>query len=119
MENGDVTLGFNPQIGDKAHVLYYSDIHPCTVIKRTKKFVTVQTDKYKLNKEIKPNIIPGGFAGHSTNQRELQYDITRNEEGGIMKFGLRQDGRWCQCGQHDRNPTRLGRGWRAFYDYNF
>ena len=52
MENGDVTLGFNPQIGDKAHVLYYSDIHPCTVIKRTKKFVTVQTDSYKLNKEI-------------------------------------------------------------------
>ena len=119
MENENVTLGFDPQIGDKAHVLYYSDIHPCTVIKRTEKFVTVQTDSYKLNKEIRPNIIPGGFAGHCTNQRELKYDITRNEKGGIIKFGLRQDGRWCQCGQHDRNPTTLGRGWRAFYDYNF
>jgi len=36
-----------------------------------------------------------------------------------MKFGLREDGRWCQCGDHCSNPTRLGRGWRAFYDYNF
>ena len=39
MINGNVTLGFDPKIGDKAHVLYYSDIKPCTVIKRTKKFI--------------------------------------------------------------------------------
>ena len=50
MTNGNVTLGLDPQIGDKAHVLYFSDIHPCTVIKRTKKFVWVQMDNYKLKK---------------------------------------------------------------------
>ena len=116
---GNVTHNFNPKVGDQAAVYYYSDVHPCTVIKRTKKFVTVQMDNYKLNKEIRPNIIPGGFAGHCTNQRELQYDITRNEKGGLMKFGLRQDGTWCQCGDSSRNPTALGKGWRAFYDYNF
>ena len=49
MTNGNVTLGLDPQIGDQAHILYYSDIHPCTVIKRTKKFVWVQNDNYKLN----------------------------------------------------------------------
>ena len=76
-------------------------------------------DNYKLNKEVKPNIIVGGFAGHCTNQRKLKYDITRNTEGSITKFGLREDGRWCQCGDHCSRPTRLGRGWRAFYDYNF
>ena len=69
MTNGNVTLGLDPQIADKAHVLYYSDIHPCTVIKRTKKFVWVQNDNYKLNKEVKPNIVAGGFAGHCSNQR--------------------------------------------------
>ena len=76
-------------------------------------------DNYKLNKEVRPKFIPGGFAGHCTNNRDLKYDITRNKKGGLMKFGFRQNGKWCQCGQHDRNPTRLGRGWRAFYDYNF
>ena len=116
---GNVTHNFNPKVGDQAAGYYYSDVHPCTVIKRTKKFVTVQMDNYKLNKEIRPNIIPGGFAGHCTNNRELQYDITRNEKGGLMKFGLRQDGTWCQCGDSSRNPTALGKGWRAFYDYNF
>ena len=53
MENGDVTLGFNPQIGDKAHVLYYSDIHPCTVIKRTKKYhAHDEENKFKEGEEV-------------------------------------------------------------------
>ena len=38
MTNGNVTLGFDPQVGDQAQVIYYSDVHPCTVVKRTKKF---------------------------------------------------------------------------------
>ena len=119
MTNGNVTLGFDPQVGDKAQVIYYSDVKPCTVIKRTKKFVWIQMDNYKLAEGEKPNIIPGGFAGHCTNQRQLKYDITRNLKGSISRFGLRANGRWCRCGQHDVNPTTLGKGWRAFYDYNF
>ena len=117
MENGDVTLGFNPQIGDKAHVLYYSDIHPCTDNKTTKQFVTVQTDTYKLNQEIKPTIIAGGFAGHCTNNANLS-TTSQETKRRDYKFGLRQDGRWCQCGSISK-PNRLGRGWRVFYDYNF
>ena len=76
-------------------------------------------DDFKLNKEIKPNIIPGGFSGHCTNQNELKYDITRNENGRTYKFGLRQNGEWCQCGDTCSNPTSLGQGWRAYHDYNF
>ena len=67
----------------------------------------------------KPNIIPGGFAGHCTNQRSLKYEFIRNLKGSIYKFGFRDNGRWCQCGDHCSNPTTLGKGWRAFYDYNF
>ena len=69
MTNGNVTLGFDPQVGDQAQVIYYYDDHPCTVVKRTKKFVWVQMDNYKLAENEKPNIIAGGFAGHCTNQR--------------------------------------------------
>ena len=119
MLNGNVTLNFDPQVGDKAHVLYYSDIKPCTVIKRTKKFVWVQMDNYKLAEGQKPNIIPGGFAGHCTNQRSLKYDFIRDLKGSVYKFGFRDTGKWSQCGDHCSNPTTLGEGWRAFYDYNF
>ena len=119
MINGNVTLGLDPQVGDHAHVLYYSDIHPCTGVKRTKKFVWGQMANYKLAEREKPNIIPGGFAGHCTNQRSLKYEFTRNLKGGITRFGLRDNGQWCQCGDHSSNPTTLGEGWRAFYDYNF
>jgi len=49
----------------------------------------------------------------------LKYDITRNENGGTLKFGLRENGIWCRCGDTCSNPTALGKGWRAFYDYNF
>ncbi len=86
MLNGNVTLNFDPQVGDKAHVLYYSDIKPCTVIKRTKKFVWIQMDNYKLAEGERPNIIPGGFAGHCTNQRSLKYDITRNLEVQLVSL---------------------------------
>ena len=83
MENENVTLGFDPQIGDKAYVLYYADIHPCTVIKRTKKFVTVQTDSYKLNKEIKPNIIAGGFAGIAQTNANLSTTSQETKKAGL------------------------------------
>ena len=115
MEN--VTLGFDPQIGDKAHVLYYSDIHPCTVIKRTKKFVTVQMDNYKLNKEIRPNIIPGGFAGHCTNNREQRWIITENPEGTITEGYLGSDNEWYEKGTNRRNTVE--KGYVKFHDYNY
>ena len=107
------------QVGDQAHITLWTDTRPYTVIERKGKRIKLQKARATLAPTYKLERIPGGFAGHCTNNRELQYDITRNEKGGLMKFGLRQDGRWCQCGQHDRNPTTLGKGWRAFYDYNF
>ena len=58
MINGNVTLGLDPKVGDHAHVLYYSDIHPCTVVKRTKKFVWVQMDNYKLTKGENQTLFP-------------------------------------------------------------
>ena len=48
---------WEPKVGDHAAIRYYSDVVPCTVIKRTAKFVWVQRDKYKLQKDWKPDII--------------------------------------------------------------
>ena len=114
---GNVTHNFNPKVGDQAAVYYYSDVHPCTVIKRTKKFVTVQMDNYKLNKEIRPNIIPGGFAGHCTNNREQRWIITANPDGGIIEGYLGNDNEWYQKGSDRR--TTIDQGYVKFHDYNF
>ena len=88
------------------------------MIKLTAKFVLVKRDKYKLQKDWKPDIIPGGFAGHCTNNYSQRYDFTRDENGSIDKYGIRKDGRWYACGQR-YGATRLTEGWAAFYDYNY
>ena len=109
---------WEPKVGDHAAIRYYSDVVPCTVIKRTAKFVWVQRDKYKLQADWKPEIIAGGFCGHCTNNYDQRYDFTRDENGSIDKYGIRKDGRWYACGQR-YGATRLTEGWAAFYDYNY
>ena len=111
----NVTHNFNPEVGDKAAVYYFTDVQPCTVIKRTKKFVTVQMDDYKLNKDSKPEIIPGGFAGHCTNQKDQKWDIVSNKDVPTVRARLRKDGYYHSAhGKH-----LLSESPRKFYDYNF
>tara|TARA_Y100000992_G_scaffold277867_1_gene223007 strand:- start:1374 stop:1724 length:351 start_codon:yes stop_codon:yes gene_type:complete len=110
---------WQPKVGDHCGIYYYTDIHPATVIKRTEKFVWIQEDKYQLQKDWKPEIVAGGFAGHCTNNNSQRYDFTRNEDGAISKFSLRKSGNWCRCGDNSTYPTTIYEGWRAFYDYNF
>ena len=112
-------IKWQPKVGDHCGIYFYSDVHPATVIKRTPKFVWIQEDKYQLQKDWKPEIIPGGFAGHCTNNNSQRYDFTRNEDGRVSKFSLRKNGRWCRCGDNSTRPTTIHEGWRAFYDYNF
>ena len=112
------------EVGDKVRIRHYTDVTPATVIevKRGGKHVTVQHDSYKLAKGEKPNIIPGGFSGHCTNQHALKYDITRNENGGKQTFTLRKlNGRyyWTGKGCRPDGHQRLAQGWWAFRDYNF
>ena len=52
---------WSPKVGDHAAIRYYTDIRPCTVIKRTAKFLWVKRYKYKLQADWKPEIIAGGF----------------------------------------------------------
>ena len=110
---------WQPEIGDHCGIYYYSDVHPATVVKRTTKYVWVQKDDYKLQEDWKPEIVAGGFAGHCVNNNDQRYDFTRNTNGAILKFSLRKNGWWGQCGDTSTRPTTLRHGWRAFYDYNF
>ena len=112
------------KLGDRIHIKFYSDLSPATVIdiKRNGKEVHVREDQYKLAAGQKPEFIPGGFAAHCTNQRELQYDITENPDGTVWVYTLRQwrgRGVWTMKGNVPDGKQGIAHGWRAFYDYNF
>ena len=58
----------------------------------------------------KPEMIPGGFVAHCTNNRSLEYDYAPNPTGSIRKFTLRKNGRWVETGQDMYTGDRLTAG---------
>ena len=128
------TIGNRPQderypygvfaTGDRVSLPGYTDVRPGTVVdvKRNGTEIHVRCDNYKLAEGQKPEMIPGGFAAHCTNQDELVYDITENLEGAVRAFTLRKwHGRyvWTTKGVSPDGRMSVHHGWSAFYDYNF
>lgn len=105
----------NAKVGDGATVNLWSDRHACTIIKVTKNTVTVQRDTANLNPDFKPEFIPGGFAGHCTNQNEQSYTYERDEQGEVTTI------HWSEKYQRYGRPgfPTLSKGRHEFYDYNF
>ena len=101
-------------VGDHAHVSLWSDVEPVTVVKRTKKTVTVRRDKAERDPNWKPEWIPGGFSAICTNNEDQQWIIEEDPSGRTETFywsGV--NNRW----QH--NDCTLRPGWLKIYDYNF
>ena len=48
----------------------YSQSYPWVEVKRTKTTVTLAKVNVKRDPDWKPEILPGGFAGHCTNQHQ-------------------------------------------------
>ena len=105
----------NVTVGEGVTLHYYTDAHAYTVIARTKTTLTIQRDKATLDPNFKPNIIPGGFAGHCTNQNEQTYTYERDPQGTIQKaFWSERDGMFKVDGD-----LRVYNGRHECYDYNF
>lgn len=105
----------NAKVGDGATIYLYSDSHAGTIVKVTKRAVTVRRDKAILNPGFKPEIIPGGFCGHCTNQEEQSYTYEPDENGALTTvYWSKKYNRYGQPGD-----LRLGRGRHEFFDYNF
>lgn len=115
-------MTFNPQVGDKVHVCFYSDVLPGTVIKRTAKSCTVRYDDVAKDPNWKPEFVVGGFAAHCLNQESQSWIITNNPDGVTYRFFLHKSGQWqmSSAGSNEagRRP-RLGPGWVYKLDYNF
>lgn len=98
----------------------YSDTVPYKVVGRTAATVTLQEVLVDRDPEWKPNIIPGGFVGHCTNQNEqtwlyaglgqrtLRVRLVKSRFYGSSKM-------WRSSEGHEF----IANGARRKYDYNF
>ena len=108
-------LPTNAKVGDGATICLYTDKEACTIIKVTKKTITVRRDKATLDPSFKPEFIPGGFAAHCTNQNEQKYTYEPDPNGAVSTF------HWSDKYQTYGQPgnLKLIKGRHEFYDYNF
>ena len=94
----------------------YSDIQPFEIVKViSEKTIEVRMMSAVLDPSWKPNIIPGGFAGHCVNQQTQKWIYTSDESAPVIRCRLRKDGYFHSAyGKHV-----LAEAPRKFYDYNF
>jgi hypothetical protein len=101
----------------------YSQSYPWVEVKRTAQTVTLAKVLVGPDPEWKPNILPGGFAGHCTNQNDQTWVFAGIDKANTVTIrkvkrhgGKDRDGnqRWAHKG------VRFVEGCaREFYDYNF
>ena len=63
-----------------------------------------------------PDVVVGGFAGHTRNNNTQEWVITPDEAGSVRAVRLHKDGQW-----RDKygNRYRLADKPVRFYDFNF
>lgn len=105
------------ETGDHAHICHWSDVSPCTIIKKTDSTLTVRYDKARKSEKWNPQYIAGGFAAHCINNdnQEDWWIIEEDETGKTETF------RWSK--KYNRYRNTCGEGlypdWMYKYDYNF
>ena len=99
-----------------ANMMGYTDIYPYEILKETAKTKTIRAMSSKQDPDWRPEVIPGGFAGHCINQHSQEWFITSNPGAPEKIIRIHRDGTWRD--KHgaryslDDHPIR-------FYDYNF
>lgn len=115
-------------VGDGVSVSLWTDVDAYTIIKKTATTIILQEDKATPDPSFKPEFIPGGFAGHCTNQSDQTYTYEHDPNGAIVKISLR---RWADDNGNERRKWKKTgvrtfeaggnayAGRRKFHDYNF
>jgi hypothetical protein len=74
--------------------------------------VTIQRDKATGDPNWKRDFTPGGFLGHTANDRDRTYTYERDPQGEVRTVRPTRRG-WSS------NGLRVTRGRHEFYDSNF
>ena len=94
----------------------YSDVYPYEIVRVVSdKTLEVREMKAIRDPNWKPEIIPGGFSGHCTNQDEQRWIIESDFDRPVRRIRLGKKG-W-----KDKYGSRfsLSEKPRKFHDYNF
>ena len=125
-ERADAISALQP--GDGITVYVWTDAHAYTVVRATKTRIVARADCATLDLSFKPEIIPGGFAGHCTNQSEQTYSYSPHSQGRLVTVTLR---RWKDEEGNERRAWKAAGfdthaqggsavpGRHKFHDYNF
>lgn len=91
----------------------YSQKYPWVEISRTAKTVTLAKVEVTKDPEWKPEILPGGFAGHCTNQHAQTWLFSHIDEARTVTV------RQTKRGWSYKDTKYIEGQAREFYDYNF
>ena len=94
----------------------WSDVTPFEIVRVVSpKTIEVRAMIAEQDESFKPEIIPGGFAGHCVNQGQQKWNYKSAPEGMVLRARLRKDGNFhSNFGKHVLSTEP-----RKFYDYNF
>ena len=94
----------------------YTDVHPYEIVRVVSpKTIEIRLVDAKLDPKWKPEIIVGGFVGHTVNNGSQKWAYTSNEDNRVIRARLRKDGYFYSAnGRHILSTVPS-----KFYDYNF
>lgn len=92
----------------------YSQSYPWKEIKRTAKTRTLAKVEIKRDPEWKPEMIPGGFAAHCTNQQQQTWLYDHVDMDATVTVRMNKKGEWVRHGTRYTEDRAV-----YFYDYNF
>jgi hypothetical protein len=104
--------GWQPVIGEGATLHFYTDAHAYTIISVSKSGQSFKMQRDKAVRLNDPEFIPGGFAGHCTNNNSIRYNYEKDEKGYALTV------RRCKR-NWSTNKQRVSMGRSEHYDYNF
>ena len=91
----------------------YSQSYPWIEVSRTAKSVTLAKVDVTKDPEWKPEILPGGFVGHCTNQSEQTWMFDKIDAKHTVTV------RKTKLGWSNKGVRFIEGRAREFYDYNF
>lgn len=100
-----------------ANQIDYTDIHPFEIVRTVSaKCVEVRSMDAEMDPTWKPDVIVGGFSGHTVNNHTQRWTITSNLSAPVRRIRQHKDGQWRDS---HGNRYRLSAEPRRFYDFNF